>query len=316
MNDLDLMERFRANAAPADPETLAQARASMFRADTGAARRPRSTMFRAGPASARRPRVGIFRVAPGRPPARRMWQLVPTAGVAVAAIVAAVAISASAPPPAATSASAPTPPAATSPDAGQVLRLAAVETRQDSAVPARPGQFVFQETKYSHFGVQAWLSVDGSRPGVVRPLPGVKIFLTQPNNEVVPSVAAYRRDLPTDPAAMRRYLYAGHPGDDSKAWGTVTLLLWHTYLPPASEAALFEAASAIPGTTVQPGQIDPVGRPAIAVSRSGKGTRFELLFDPATYRYLGFRTVGTDGTTLTYSALLRTAIVDKVGQLP
>ena len=317
MNDLELMERFRADVAPADPVALSRARA------------------------------GMFRDHPVRRVRRSRWQLVPVAGLAAAATIA-VAVTAwpsNGPPPA--------------PDAAQLLRLAADEARQEPLLPARPDQFVFFETRVVYaehiekypvpvgpprkYTVpagspsappldqrtqQMWLSVDGSRDGAwkgtaVGP-PGSRPLAV--SAKVRHGAPAYRRDLPTEVAAMRNYLYAPGEGTgtaDENAWGRVGDLLHDEYLPPDTAAALFEAAATIPGTTVRPGQVDLAGRPGVAVSRVSGEVRQDLIFDPSTHRLLGERdtTVGgpspyPKGTVVAESAQLRVAIVDRAGQLP
>ncbi len=146
-------------------------------------------------------------------------------------------------------------------------------------------------------------------------------------------IPAYRTDLPTDAKAMRAYLYRdaqdnppkpNGPTPDDRAWSKIGDTLREQYLPPASVAALFDAAATIPGTSVVQGA-DLAGRKGTAVARTSRfGIRFELIFDTKTHRLLGERTVavrdvepGIKKDAVTgFTAQLKIGIVDRVGQLP
>ncbi|WP_250038128.1 CU044_5270 family protein [Paractinoplanes maris] len=227
------------------------------------------------------------------------------------------------------------------PGAAQVLRLAAAEARRSPDLAARPDQFVYAHSRVARGVVtqdagsgaavylppveqdrRIWVSVDGSRDGLVRqggtpdtPLPGSE------------AGRAYESRLPTEPVAMRDWLYrdpTGGSGDDVRAFDTVADTLREQYVSPASVAAMFEAAATIPGTEVVR-QADLAGRRGIAVSRTGDdGLRHDLIFDSGTYRFLGERQVATTGETSPYpkgavigwTALLQVAVVDEAGQVP
>ncbi len=309
MNDLDLIERFRADLPPADPSALARARARMFRAAT--------------------------------PPHRRRWAwgLVPAGALAAAVVVAAFAVRADEPP-------------VTAPDdAGRVLRLAATEARRDPVLTARPDQFVYVQSVVAWAGGSAdeggmayippvekdrriWLSVDGSRVGLLRekvakpgtPVPrGQSVLADMPLD--AGGIGAYMRDLPTDAKGMRAWLYNGADDGKDRSKDTVAFTkvgdtLREQYVPPAAVAALYEAAATIPGNTVTK-QVDLAGRHGIAVSRTDHGVRFDLIFDASTYKFLGERelVVGDSppfpkGAVIGWTAQLRIAIVDRAGQLP
>ncbi|HEX9998838.1 MAG TPA: CU044_5270 family protein, partial [Actinoplanes sp.] len=272
MNDLDLMKEFRADAAPAEPATLNRARAGMFR-----------------PAARQR---------------QWAWRLVPAGALAaVAAAVAVVGVN---------SDEAATPERST--EAAQVLRLAAAEARREPVLPARPDQFVYVESRVAWAGGgpqgyqppveqirHIWLSVDGSQTGLLREKPAKPG--TEPSGPDLANVPltggegipAYLRDLPTEEKAMRAYLYkdaddhkpAG-PSPDTRAFTKVGDTLREQYVPPASVAAMFDAAATIGGTSVVK-QVDLAGRHGIAVSRTDQGTRHDLIFDSSTYKFLGER---------------------------
>jgi hypothetical protein len=317
MNDLDLMEKFRADVPAADPATLARARARMFNEE------------------------------PARKPARWVWRLAPATALAAAAAVTIVAVQADkpvtpAPPTAAGSA-----PASAPSDAAQVFRLAADEARSEPVLSARSDQFVYVRSQVSWAGVnlgssgpgtyippaaknrQIWLSVDGSRTGELREKflkPGQHSDIPLNNLPIDGMSAAYLQDLPTTAKAMRDYLYSHGTGErvapDVRAFTEVGDLLREKYVPPASLAVVFEAAATIPGTTVVRNQIDAAGRHGTAVSLTDRGIRHDLIFDATTYRLLGERDVAVGAkpfprnAVIGYTAQLKIAIVDRPGQLP
>jgi hypothetical protein len=292
MNDLELMERFRAEIAPPDPAAVSRARA------------------------------GMFHDHPVRKAARPRWQLVPIAGLAAAATIA-VAVTAwpSSGPPAAPDGARLLRLAADEARQEPLLtprpdQFVFFDTKVISAEP--------DSTSLQVRTQQMWLSVDGRREGAYRSatVPAVGNGHLVTTGKVVSSAPAYRRDLPTDVSAMREYLY-GRTGTAETAWGRVCNLLREKYLPPDTTAALFEAAATIPGITVIPDQVDLAGRPGIAVSRSAGEIRQDLIFAPSTHRLLGERDIELrdsvhypKGTVFGESAQLRVAIVDRAGQLP
>jgi hypothetical protein len=100
-------------------------------------------------------------------------------------------------------------------------------------------------------------------------------------------------------------------------------------------AALYRAATKIPGSVVVKDAVDAAGRHGVAVARVDEqaGIREELIFDEETMQLLGERSVvvrKTDGgemngqkcesadvgAVLSSTAVLDRAIVDKVGQTP
>ena len=198
MTDLELVERFRDDLPPADPAALSRARARMFHEHTPARRR-----------------------------VRWIWGLAP-AGALAAAVAVAVATggtSKPATPPrheAAPASAKPSPPKIAT-DAAGVLRLAAEEVRAEPVIPARPGQFVYAESIDASDNVEnleskptwvppkeinrkIWQSVDGAQAGLL-----IQTVVTTGKKYNVPLEAdgtkAYLTDLPTDPVAMRTWLY-------------------------------------------------------------------------------------------------------------
>ncbi|MFB4276857.1 CU044_5270 family protein [Nonomuraea sp. MTCD27] len=155
------------------------------------------------------------------------------------------------------------------------------------------------------------------------------------------------RELPTDP----RKLLAKVTGDrhwikgareegvpktvvpaDVRAYNVIMLYLSrYGSMPPRLEAAMFRALALIPGVRIEQGVSDAAGRSGLGVWRELAGDawpyrKYEIL-DPATYRYLGSRTVWLQdevrpGMTeplarkgaVWSTALLASVIVDRPGQ--
>lgn len=308
MDDLDVIKGFRNGVPPVDPAVVATARAAVVREARGGRGRP-----------ARR-----------RLPALR-WGLAATGGLAVMVAVVTAVGPRHGPPAVPEAQPAPV-------DGAQVLLLAAGAARDEPALAARPDQFVYIESvvsdgyhQYARAGVtyvpgtpvvrRAWLSVDGSRDSLVRypseqrdlPIPGCR--RADGGKPCVPR-PAFRTDLPATADGMFRWIYADHDGGnprDVEAFMKIADLIGETYLPPATMAALFEAASRIPGVTVDREARDASGRRGIGVASPGDPR--QLVFDPQTYEYLGQRGLGS-ANEITGAARIRLAIVDKVGQLP
>ncbi|GID90617.1 CU044_5270 family protein [Amorphoplanes digitatis] len=229
---------------------------------------------------------------------------------------------------------------------------------------------------------RTWLSVDGTRDGLVvrgsdrTHLDGCKNGRqaeTIDRPETTPKIActpepAYRPGrIPTDPDRLFAYVYEiarDQPAwvsigartdrkprgfvrlsDDQRAFSQIAEILYKNHSPAVQEAA-FRVAGRIPGVQVRRDMTDAAGRAGVAVTRTEAGTREELVFDPATYTYLGHNLIGAEfdldgaevvpsldkarrigqvtmmasapkpGEVIYKSALLRVAIVDKAGQRP
>lgn len=131
--------------------------------------------------------------------------------------------------------------------------------------------------------------------------------------------------LPTDPDAMREWLYRvsaeevekERPDKDYAAFVLFGDLIHESLMPPKVSAALYRAAAQIPGVEVVPDVKDSAGREGIAITRqqSGKG-REEQIFDAKTFTYLGERELDENGKVTGMSAVLERTVVDKAGQRP
>jgi hypothetical protein len=237
-----------------------------------------------------------------------------------------------------------------------VLHNAALAALRTTDPVPRPDQFVYTETVERN-GTdaptlrQVWISVDGAHDGFLRERKGSgawetdtffgcrdgkrKGFLqgdpSKPNTESCTAEPWYEANLPTDSAAMLRYLYAQSapsPGKeresnkDVRAWRFAEGSIMERYLPGVVRSALFEAMSHIPGTVVQHGVVDATGRPGIGVSLVSRDVdpkyvsgNSQLIFDARTYALLGDNWILKNGPS-TKNAFVRSGLVDKVGQLP
>lgn len=228
-----------------------------------------------------------------------------------------------------------TPFASSGPTAAQFLdNAAATLLRQSAPPPPRPDQFVYTENKTANGHLyQAWLSANGKRAGWANGarLPGCAKLVCRLES------AGYLPNLPTQPGPLRRYLTrirlipTGPPPAGTPNWAAnyigkaVDQLMATRYLLPAQRAALFRLLAHTPGFTIVPGVRDAIGRPGVAIRWTYEGGTAEIIVNPATYAYLGDRTIppggyageipkgqkGYDGY-----ALIKLAIVGHAGQQP
>ena len=251
----------------------------------------------------------------------------------------------------------------------QVLDRAARAAERTPELNPRPDQFILyksltmytmgdvagRETRYLYRADrQLWSSVDGKHDGAVwwkyltpRPYPGWSLpakalrdvgkttFLPLPacmsagEPEWARHDYPYLKSLPTDArgmlAAIRRS--TGRPSpSDVQVWRAVGDMLAESYLPSAQRAAVFRAAKLIPGVTVVPGARDAADRTGVAVARIDpeRGVRAEIIFDPKTYLYLGEREFVVDaakaaapvGSQISATAELSVTVVDTAPKPP
>jgi hypothetical protein len=323
MNELKLLEDFRAAVAPPGEELLARTRARVL----GGGRRAQGR---------RRPAIVLT-------------------GLTAAATAAAITVALL------TQSAGPERSAAASPAVKELAyRVAAVAaTRPD--VP--PGQWMYWREKLvttvapaagpaEHDTFQVWTTADSEQAaylqkGKVALMPfqpcshsagcqyiGQPVPATLPDGqgETVTGVAgkvpvsyAGLRSLPRSPAALDRYL-AGLP---LRGWGPAPVrefeiikeLLITYVMPPALTAELYRALGSIPGVTVDHDAVDVAGRRGIGfqitLPRLAGGEIDQLILDPATYRLMGQQLIlAGSGRVLSGTAILRTAPVSGPGVLP
>jgi hypothetical protein len=200
---------------------------------------------------------------------------------------------------------------------------------------------------------EAWVSFDASRRGRARVVSGKARFVSAdqragwvaagspplPRAGYVEDFALSggsgsldASDLPTDPVALRHLIEArevpgvdGPPGE-AETFTLIGDMLREALLPPAIRATIYELTAELPGVELLGEVQDPVGRAGtgIAYTDRRRGTRHELIFDPATSTLLGERESmvrsgpwgfkAPPGTTIGYAAYLESKVVDSVGQ--
>jgi hypothetical protein len=331
MNEMQLLEEFRAVVAPPDPGTLAQARARVL---AGAA---------AGQPSrrARWPRLA------GR------WPKLALTGLAAAATATAVAVALAAP------GGTPSHPGAASLTARELAyRVAGVAAARPDV---RPGQWVYRLEKSvaPHAVVPGgtapwWSTADGTRTAlqynnkvhVLRcpysqslPHGGCKpeMFLTTDGlGADIPLTYAELGSLPRSPAALDRYLASlPLPGGEPapvREFEIIDGMLFTYVMPSALTAELYRALGDIPGVTVDQHAVDVAGRAGIGFQITAPHSPgadapvrevAQLILNPKTYDLMAVQTLSTNQRrsslprhTLSGTAILKTALVSGPGILP
>ena len=113
-------------------------------------------------------------------------------------------------------------------------------------------------------------------------------------------------------------------GRAAEAFTTIGDLMNAQVVPPQVSAALFRAASLIPGVTLVPDATNAVGRPGIAVAfdsptRLANGrsyvVRQEWIFNKSTLQFTGESTVA-NGVVTVSTAVLSQGFADHLGEVP
>jgi hypothetical protein len=230
------------------------------------------------------------------------------------------------------------------PGAAQILRLAALAALKLPDGAPRSDQFVYTKIGNGDGGsYQSWLSVDGTRTGLVRGAGGVPadVYIPgcrggyqlpvsapraqggTPGGQPCVQAPAYFPDMPASPRALLTYLEQTRrvnpalPSDLNAFGKIVHQLLSQTYLSSGQRAALYEVMAQTPGFTLVPDVVDGIGRhgEGVAWSLPNGGGKNMIIFDPNTYAELGVTTWGAKGEQST-GALLKLAIVNTAGELP
>jgi hypothetical protein len=194
--------------------------------------------------------------------------------------------------------------------AAQFLAEAAAATRREQAPVPAPDQYIYTE-EYSNSPGQGlsreWLAADGSRPGVVKLSNGVRVPVSvctvaqAASTGCYPS-AGYLPGLPVSANAVLPYLVqlqlaatSTNP-QNTPNWlannngKAVEALLQTTYLLPAQQAAVFQMLAHTPGFEIVRNAADAVGRRGVGIYWLYQGGGAMMVFDPMTYRFLGFGT--------------------------
>jgi hypothetical protein len=211
-------------------------------------------------------------------------------------------------------------------EAVQVLHNAADATRALSDVEPRPDQFVYTKSAMDTDSYESWMSVDGTRDSMIvrdgeqnvvpgckdgeRAVVGGNINERFPDREFAEPCEpqpAVDTSLSADADAIYA-LIEKQAGDDVNAMAKEVLyLIEKSHTRSEVRAAIFDAASRIPGLTMVENVQDAAGRTGVGISWStDDGKSGMLVFDPESHIFLG-----SEG-----SAVLETKIVDDVPDLP
>jgi len=225
--------------------------------------------------------------------------------------------------------------------AAVILEAAANTVDQHGYPHPRSDQYIYREVLHvigngEKTLVRSWESADGTRAGEIR----WSGYLT--NTVAIPpyhegdglSHAPYTRlaELPTDPDELLRILRndpqvlatTPHPAPnadqitpDLRTWDVIRDLVGK--VPGPQQAALFRAAAKLPGLTRVDQATDAAGRSGVGIAMADPRLGLvELLFDKESHRFLGEPVLsGRDKDAIEFNdTVVRTAVVDKVGQLP
>lgn len=196
--------------------------------------------------------------------------------------------------------------------AAQFLTAAAAAVKTGHGVVPRPDQYVYTENvDVGSTWYKEWLSADGSRPGlVIRSGQPASAQTVQPACTVAQAsstdcwlAAGYLPGLPVKPDDVLAYLAklklaAGRTpaGIDTPNWlandtgKAVAQLLSSTYLLPGQQSAVFQMLAQTPGFQLVPNAADALGRRGVGIYWPYQGAGAMIVFDPVTYRFLGFGT--------------------------
>jgi hypothetical protein len=329
MNEMNLLEEFRAVVAPPDDAMLARARAQMLDGTAASGRRP-----------ARAPRL------PGSWPRLALTGLAATA----TAVVVAVAF-------AAQGGVGPSGPGPANPAAKELAYQAAAAAQAQPTV--HPGQWVYRLEQTANAGAhapegkfQVWTTADstkaaylsqgkvafipcgkplGSSDGgcqsvgqpVIMTADGGQVTATSGETGTIPVSYAHLSSLPSNPVALDNYL-ASLP---LRGWGPAPLRefqvieeLIATYvMPPALTAELYRALGNISGITIDRHAVDVAGRTGIGfqagLPRAMGGGIDQLIIHPKTYSLMGQQLIAA-GHVVSGTAILAAALVSGPGILP
>jgi hypothetical protein len=183
------------------------------------------------------------------------------------------------------------------------------------AVTARDGQWIYTETVEIN-------TTDDERPG-----PQTDERVTRYDDPAMENGKAgddhsprehyaFLKGLPDDPAKVRAkaraFFYATDPSESrtQHEYRALTAIISRSYVyDPEGLAKVYRALATIPGVRAADVQ-DAAGRDAIAVYREGGPYRDEMLLDPDTRLYRGFRSLSPDGEVEISTARLTAQVVD------
>lgn len=167
--------------------------------------------------------------------------------------------------------------------------------------------------------IESWIRFDGAKTARYARFPGrepelridthdPKELLEEDSEERSPAGwYDYLRGLPGEPSALLKEVYRRLRAYEEEIGGALpqgldqmvfqdlaSSLAEEPALPHSGRATVYRAVGEIPGVQVRKDANDALGRPGIAVTRTGDdGIRHEFVLAPGTYDYLGMRSVAT-----------------------
>ncbi|KOG34077.1 CU044_5270 family protein [Streptomyces resistomycificus] len=233
--------------------------------------------------------------------------------------------------------------------AATVLNGAAAWEREREKEPVAPrdDQFIYskriiQETeqktgKVKTYTDEMWDSVDVSKPSLSMEL-GREMW-EEPAGKGggvwPPRKWSELKKLPQDPEKLISVIISGSVGgsDDRsisdlgklhrfEAYWLLGELLKNPVLPQGLRPAAYEAMALVPGVKTIPGVKDSAGRTGVGIAYTERGSYDDkyLIFDPASYEFLGFRDerISASGKKkyIQLSHVVDWGIVDRVKQRP
>ncbi|WP_190138871.1 CU044_5270 family protein, partial [Streptomyces longispororuber] len=232
--------------------------------------------------------------------------------------------------------------------AATVLNRAAAWEREREKEPVAPrdDQFIYskriiKETErrtgeVKSYTDEMWESVDVSKPSLSMEL-GREMW-EEPSGKGggvwPPRKWSELRKLPQDPEKLVLAIVSHGSRPDNRSIGDLDNperyeaywllgeLLKNPVLPQGLRPTAYEALALVPGVRTIPGVKDSAGRPGVGIAHTGRGSHESkyLIFDPASYAFLGFRDerVSAYGkkTYTQLSHVVDWGIVDRVRQRP
>jgi hypothetical protein len=172
--------------------------------------------------------------------------------------------------------------------------------------------------------MEVWKSADGKQMAEFNPFLGYVQAWDQDNEyprlSTLPTnpqalLAALRAETTgesTDPLAPRPEVDTSEDAQNGLLFERIAMILDGNLLPPDVTAALWRAAALVPGVSQADELVEIDGRTVIAVGRIQDGWRFsQLLLDPDTHAYVGFRSVAVKD--FTYTGTPNGPVTEKAG---
>jgi hypothetical protein len=282
---------------------------------------------------------------PGRGPGHRRWAPIAVVGVAVTAVLAAIAVFVLPGPVGDPSLTGPGPgPALTTTDPVVVLEELADRAARRTPLPDERYDYVHAVIAgmtgpddpapvLVRYELRSWLADDGSARYQQRGLDDVTRGRTGDYDQTNgPLGGAGRLDLPTDPDALSALLATRELADDGSAAGLIRSIgsISEQVVEPQVQASALRMLASRPGVRIERDAVDATGRrgtAAVATLSSdpaGAVSEEALIVDPATGTFLGHRSTllrggslpGPRPQVLMESAVLESDRVDSTDELP